>query len=250
MAHRNGLILITRHLILSAVLAFSAAGAAFSQEYSGEENLNPRTGFPEIEEKPFIMLNEGIAFTQINRIEINEARSNFVREDYLIGAYFAVQTKNLRPVDSIGIISVYYPFYHTFNGMRQTTKQILLYAVDLFYAPFFETDMWKYVRLKFAPGLHTTYQLTDEYHMLYFGMEILLGAELPAARCWTVLVDGMLTVDYANLGSNRIIQPFDYAWQYRLNAGVRYSRKGINKFAYLEGRRKSSNHYTTERQGK
>ena len=225
-------------LLLIFTGSFLTAQSYTQESQEQEEDINLKTGFPEIKEKPYIIFDEGIAFSQITRIEVQDSRSNFVREDYLIGAYWGFQTRNMKPVDSILLFSAYYPFYHTFNGMKQSAKQVLLYAFDIFYAPLFETDMWKYVRIKFAPGPHTMYQLTDEYHMVYFGIAFLLGAELPLSKYWTILTDGFLTVDYANLGSNRKIQPFDYSWQYRLNVGIRYSKRDENQFSYINSRKK------------
>lgn len=198
--------------------------------------IHPVTGFPEIIDKPFLMFNEGVAFSQINRIEKQENRSNFVREDYLIGMFFAMQTENMQPLNSLLKVSAYYPFYHTFNGMQQFPKQLLLYSFDLFAAPIFQTDMWKYVRLKFATGLHYNYQLTDEYHMHYLGLGLLTGAELPLSKYWTIVLDGTFTYDYPNLGTNRKVQPFNYSWQYHLDLGFRFSKKNPNKYSYINSR--------------
>ena len=207
-----------------------------SSTTSEEIQIHPVTGFPEIIDKPFLMFNEGVAFTQINRIEKQKNRSNFVREDYLIGMFCSMQTENMQPLNSIVKISAYYPFYHTFNGMQQFPKQLLLYSFDLFAAPMFQTDMWKYVRLNFATGLHYNYQLTDEYHMHYLGLGFLTGAELPLAKYWTIILDGTFTYDYPNLGTNRKVQPFNYSWQYHLDLGFRFSKKNPNKYSYINSR--------------
>lgn len=211
------------------------SGAA--QNADGEE-LNPRTGFPKIKEKPYIIFDEGAAFSLITRVEKNDTRSNFVWQNDLIGAYFGIQTVNMRPVNSMIRVSAFYPFYYTFDGMRQYPTQTLLYAFDLFAGPVFRTDMWKYVRLNFSAGLHYMYQLTDEYHLHYLGGALLAGVELPLSRRWTILLDGLFALDYPNLGTNRNIQPFDYAWQYQLRLGVRYSKKNENKYSYIHSRSK------------
>ena len=216
----------------------SASEKTESEENSkSREELDPVTGFPKITEAPYAMFNYGITFMQINRIELQTTRSNYVREDYLLGAFWSLQTRNMMPVNSLLKISAYYPVYHTFNGMKQVPAQMFLYAADIFYAPIFERDMWKYVRLSFAPGLHTTYQLTDEYHMVYFGMALMLTSEFPLAKHWTLFADGMFTLDYPNFGTNRIVQPFDYAWQYHLDVGFRYSKRGENSFSYIDSRK-------------
>lgn len=225
-----------RGVLLALVCVFSVCFLSAQESESEIPELNPRTGFPEIVEKPFVMFNEGVSFAQITRVELIEDRSNFVRQNYLAGAYFGIQTENMMPVNSMVRIAAYYPFYHTFNGMQQFPKQTILYAFDLFAGPIIQADMWKYVRLNFAGGLHYMYQLTDEYHMHYLGLGALVGCELPVARRWTVLLNGTFTLDYPNLGENRIVQPFAYAWQYQLELGVRYSRRGENKYSYIHSR--------------
>lgn len=202
-----------------------------------ETEINPRTGFPEITKKPFVMFNEGFSFAQVTRIEKMENRSNFVRENYLAGLYFGIQTENMMPVNSMIRISAFYPVYNTFNGMQQFSKQTILYAFDLFAGPMIQTDMWKYIRLNFAGGLHYMYQLTDEYHMHYLGLGALAGCELPVAKRWTILLNGLFTLDYPNFGTNRLVQPFSYAWQYHLELGLRYSKRGENKYSYIRSRK-------------
>ena len=220
------------------LLLATAISLTFAQtEKETETPLNPRTGFPEIENLPFAMFNEGVIATQINRVELKENRSNFVRQDYLMGVYVALQTKNIQPADSYLQISAFYPLFHTFNGMQQRTKQMFLFAADVFYGPLFQTDIWKYVRIHFVPGLHYTFQLTDEFYLHYLGVEMMAGIDLPLAHHWSLLLNGAFTVDYPNLGTNRLIQPYDYAWQYQISFGVRYSKRGRNDFAYIESRR-------------
>lgn len=197
------------------------------------DEIDSKTGFPKIKQRPFIMFNEGAAYTLITRLEKQDKRSNFVRQNHLAGLFFSLQTENMKPVNSMIRIAAYYPFFNTFNGMQQYPKQTILYAFDLLAAPMIQADMWKYVRLNFAGGLHYMYQLTDEYHMNYLGGGLLAGVELPLARRWTILTDGTATLDYPNLGTNRLVQPFDFAWQYNVSVGVRYSKKGENKYAYI-----------------
>lgn len=234
-------------LILSANTLFAAGKKDKTAKQPADENItvlendknntpldiDSKTGFPKIKQRPFIMFNEGAAYTLITRLEKQDKRSNFVRQNHLAGLFFSLQTENMKPVNSMIRIAAYYPFFNTFNGMRQYPKQTILYAFDLLAAPMIQADMWKYVRLNFAGGLHYMYQLTDEYHMNYLGGGLLAGVELPLARRWTILTDGTATLDYPNLGTNRLVQPFDFAWQYNVSVGVRYSKKGENKYAYI-----------------
>ena len=205
--------------------------------FSDDEIINPKTGFPEITDKPFVVCNGGVSLAQLTRIEKQTERSNFVRENYLAGAYLEMQTENMKPVNSIIKISAFYPFYNTLNGMQQNSKQVILYAFDLFAGPIFQADMWNYVHINFATGLHYMYQLTDEYHMNYLGLGFAAGLGLPIASRLTFLVNGFLSADYPNFGTNKTVQPFDIAWQYRVDLGLRYSKKKTNKYSYIRSRK-------------
>ncbi len=212
-----------------------------STQNKDDENIeiNEKTGFPRIMQKPFIMFNEGFAAAQVTRIQTVSGRSNFVWQNNLIGAFFQIQTRNMKPLNSVIRTSVFYPFYNTFNDVKQFPKQTVLYAFDLFAGPILETDMWKYVRLKFGLGLHYMYQLSDEYHLHYLGGGVLAGLELPIESRWSILLDGTFSFDYPNFGTNRLVQPYDYSWQYQLNLGVRYSVKGKNIYSYIHQSEKS-----------
>ena len=185
------------------------------------------------------MFNEGVAAAQVTRIQTVSGRSNFVWQNDFIGAFFQIQTRNMKPLNSVIRTSVFYPFYNKFNDVKQFPKQTVLYAFDLFAGPILETDMWKYVRLKFGLGLHYMYQLSDEYHLHYLGGGALAGLELPVEPRWSILLDGTFSFDYPNFGTNSLVQPYDYSWQYQLNLGVRYSVKGKNKYSYIRQSEKS-----------
>ena len=229
---------------LAAVVLLLCAFAAGAQQAAGsgqeaDEDLDPRTGFPKITAKPFVMFDEGVSFALVTRILKQEGRSNFVWQDYLIGAHFAMMTENIKPFDLMLRVSAFYPFYHTFNGMQQYPSQTILYAFDLFSGPVIQANMWNYVRINLSAGLHYMYQLTDEYHLHYLGLGLFVGLELPVAWHWTILLDGTAALDYPNLGTNSIMQPYDYAWQYHVNFGVRYSKKGANQYSYIHSKRRA-----------
>ena len=199
-------------LLLLVPLSFASADdSSKSDAGNSEVNLNPVTGFPEIEEKPFVIFNEGATYALVTRLEKQENRSNFV----------------------------YYPFAHEFNDVPQTAKQVILYAADLFAGPMIQTDMWKYVRISASIGLHYMYQLSDEYHLHYLGAGLLAGLELPLASYWTILASGTFTFDYPNFGTNAKVQPFDFSWQYHFDLGVRFSKKAANEFSYIGSRKKN-----------
>lgn len=228
-------------LLFPAICQNTSLFGSSAQDDKDDENveINERTGFPRIKAKPFIMFNEGFAAAQVTRIQTVSGRSNFVWQNNMIGAFFQIQTRNMKPVNSVIRTSVFYPIYNTFNDVKQYPKQTVLYAFDLFAGPIIETDMWKYVRLKFGLGLHYMYQLSDEYHLNYLGGGTLAGLELPIEPRWSILLDGTFSFDYPNFGTNRLVQPYDYSWQYQINLGVRCSVKGKNKYSYIRQSEKS-----------
>lgn len=224
--------------IIFVIAALIFSSSVYAQENA--EELDPVTGFPVIKDIPYVMFDEGFTYANITRIEFQEDRSNFVWSDNLIGGYFGLQTVNIQPADSMVRVAAFYPYFSTFNGMEQPAKQTILYAFDLFAGPLFRGDFWKYVKLNYAVGLHYMYQLTDDFHMHYFGLGMVSGFEFPIAQHWTILLDGMFTLDYPNFGSNSLIQQYDISWQYHASLGVRYSRKGKNEYSYIDSRPKNN----------
>lgn len=221
-------------ILAMSVLIFPMA---FSQEDSEDVVLNPKTGFPEITEKPFLTFDYGPSVSWVTRVQKQTGRSNFALEHTMVGLYCTMRLENMMPVDSMLRVAAYYPMVSTFNKVPQTSKQTLLYAFDLFYGPVFEADMWKYVRIEFAPGFHFLYQLSDNWHYMSVGIAGMLGTEFPIAQRWTVTLNGLASFDYANLGTNAQMFPFDYSWQYQLSLGVRYSKKKPNKYSYITSRK-------------
>ena len=211
-----------------------------SKENQGEQSdsepaeNSEEISFPTITEKPFLIFNIAPAYSMITRIvyEDKYSRSNFVWQDHLIGLAIETRSVNMKPVDSLLRIGIYYPIYYTFNGMEQAAKQTILYAFDLFWGPFFQTDMWEYVYINFSFGPHFLYQLSDEYHHVELGGAVLLGLEIPVAKRWTVVTNGLISLDYGNLGSNADIQPYNLVYNYQIEFGFRYSRKKPNKYPY------------------
>lgn len=203
------------------------------------QEINPKTGFPEITEKPFVTFDYGLASSWVTRLQFQEGRSNFAFENMLVGAYFDMHLENMKPCNSMIRIAAYYPLINTFNKVPQVSTQIILYGFDAFFAPVFEADMWKYVRIEFAPGIHFLYQLSDNWHYMSLGGGALLGTELPLAKRWTILINAIATFDYANLGTNAQMFPFDLSWQYQVSLGVRYSKKKPNTYSYITSRKEA-----------
>lgn len=183
--------------------------------------------------------NEGLSFALVNRIQKQKERSNFVWEDRMIGGYFTVQVENLFSFEVIARTQLFYPFFHTFNEQEVFAKQTILYAFDEFVGRPFKYNHYRYITFNAIPGVHLMYQLTDEYHLLYLGLGLIGGIELPITSKWTVLLDGTFIIDYPNLGSNSLMQPYDYSWQYQFSCGIRYSKIKRNKFRFIKRRRKN-----------
>lgn len=179
------------------------------------------------------IFDEGVSFCQVTRIEVLEDRSNFVRENMMLGAYFSTQTVGLPLLEVQLDVGAYYPFYQAFNGMKQATKNVLNYALDSYLGLKIEYDAFKYVFFTGSLGMHYMYQLTDEWHMHYLGLGLTAGFELPVSSGWTIVNRNFVSLDDANLGKNKLIQPFR-SYQYHINLGVRYSRRVHNEYSYVK----------------
>ena len=228
-----------KKLPLLLCLLILPAFTVFSQDSGAADELDPVTGFPVIKDKPYVMFDWGAAVDFNTRIKFQEKRSNFVMQDTMVGAYFTMETVNIKPLDSITRIAAYYPLAGTFNGVPQISAQVLLYAFDLIFAPLFRLDMWNYIGINIAPGLHFMYQLTDDYHYMQLGAAVLAGLEFPVFERWTFLLNGVFAVDYPNLGSNKDMFPISLAWDYQVSLGARYSKKGANKYSYVKSRKQA-----------
>lgn len=200
------------------------------------EDINPKTGFPNIREKPFVIFDYGLSCSWVNRVVNQEdfGRSNFNYQDFLVGAYVTMQTMHMKPLNSMVRLAGYYPMSFTFNDVPQVSKAILRGSADLFAGILFELDMWNYVRINLAPGLHVFYQYSDRFNFVHVGGAALANIELPIAKHWTIKLDGIASIDYGNFGSNKNIEVYDVCWQYQLDLGFRYSKKAPNKYNYLK----------------
>ena len=186
-----------------------------------------------------IIFDEGLSYSQVTRIEKMENRSNFVRENMMIGAYFSAQTTGLPLVDFELDIGAYYPFYQAFNGMKQEPKNMLNYSLDGFFGVQKTFKQLKYIYINTALGLHYMYQLTDEYHMHYVGIGAELGCEWPITQNWTLINRNFVSYDNANLGTNKNVQPFDASYHYSIDLGVRYTKRVHNDFPYFKTKAKT-----------
>ena len=83
-----------KYILLLMIIPLLSLSPLFSadQEDVGQDDsveLNPKTKFPAIKEKPFIVFNEGVTVSQITRLIKQDKynRSNFVWQNYLVGLY-------------------------------------------------------------------------------------------------------------------------------------------------------------------
>ena len=238
-------------LILTVLVIFGAH--AFCQEAVEEvEDVEASAEVPEVEETVIELVeipvedeppapnrirftfDEGVSFAQVTRVERLTDRSNFVRENMMIGPYFTVKALGMPVADLQLDVSAYYPLYQAFNGMQQQPRNVLNYAVDTYLAVNLTIDKFKYVLITGSMGMHYMYQLTDEWHMNYLGLGISGGLEFPISAGWTIVNRNYFSYDNANLGSNKTIQPFYASYQYHINLGVRYSRRVRNEYSYIK----------------
>ena len=181
-----------------------------------------------------VVFEEGISYAQVTRVEALPDRSNFVRENMMIGAFFTTKTVGLPLLDFKLDVSAYYPFYQAFNGMQQHPKNVVNYAFDGYLAAYYNYDWFEYFIFSGSLGIHYMYQLTDEWHMHYVGLGLTVGFELPLSPGWTIVNNNFVSLDNPNLGKNKNIQKFDGCYSYHINLGVRYSRRVRNEYSYIK----------------
>lgn len=184
----------------------------------------------------FFLFNEGVSGAMTTRI-INEedyARSNFVWQDYLVGLFYEMETVNMKPVDCVARFALYYPLYHTFNGMTQVSSQVLLYGGDLFLGPVLRIDRFNNIAdIELSLGPHGCYLLSDEYHHVEIGLGAMAGLSFPLTKRCNILLQGFASYDNGNFGTNKKIQPYDHVFQYQASLGFCFSRKKINPHPYF-----------------
>jgi hypothetical protein len=194
----------------------------------------------EIKPKHYLIFSEGLTASWLTRIVKQTGRSNFVFSDFLPGLFFNMKMANFKLVTPMIRLSAYYPLQSTFNKIPQPPKLPLHYGADLFVAPDFELGGLKYIRFNLAPGLHFFFLNSERWNYFNLGIVGLVGVELPLSRGWTILINGMASLDNGNLGANRDMEPFDIVYQYQVDIGVRYSKKVPNNYPYIKPRPKLS----------
>ncbi|MDR1239886.1 MAG: hypothetical protein LBK27_07215 [Treponema sp.] len=189
--------------------------------------------------RPFIVYHEGLSASWLTRIIKQTGRSNFVYEDFLAGLYFGMALTNVKYVTPAIRLTAYYPLRSTFNKYPQASKTPLHYGADFFGGAAFQIDQLEYVRISLTPGLHLFFLNSDRWNYLNLGIAGRAGVELPLTRGWTILINGIASLDNGNLGGNWRMEPFDVAYQYQVDFGVRYSRKLSNAVPWIKPRKKT-----------
>lgn len=187
--------------------------------------------------KFFVMFNYGAALSWINRVKKQSGRSNFVFEDFLVGAYFTAETRNFPKVkwfNLMGRLAFYYPLSYKFNKHPQLIAQPLAFALDVSVFPLFQINIKEVVFINVAaPGFHYLFQKSDRFLYSNVGVAGMLGVELPIAKRWGFLLNGFASYDFGNLGTNSRMEPYDNVWQYQLSIGMRYTKRGPYKKSYI-----------------
>jgi hypothetical protein len=182
---------------------------------------------------PALVYYEGLSASWLTRITKQTGRSNFVLEDFMPGLYFGMTLTNIKYLSPMIRLTAYYPLQSTFNKIPQPAKTPLHFGVDFFGGPAFHINIRKYAGFQIAPGLHLLFLNSDRWNYFNLGIAGLAGLEFPLTRNWTILVNGMASLDNGNLGGNRLLEPFDIVYQYQVDIGVRYSKKRSNTFSYI-----------------
>ena len=181
-------------------------------------------GTAEQEKNLYATYSYGATASWLTRIINQSERSNFVFRDFLPGLYFNAELRNVRHVTPVARLAVYYPLISTFNLVPQKANTPLHFGTDLCIGGRFETE-WKSLKANAGPGLHLLFLSADRWNYLNLGLGVVGGLELALSPGWALLLDGFASIDNGNLGSNRIMEPFDVTYQYQMGIGVRYSRK-------------------------
>lgn len=215
---------------LFALAGFTLLSMSISLSIFAQENDEGVYKVQESGKPPFILLyTEGAACSWLTRIIKQSGRSNFVFEDFLPGVYSRVDldlSKNFTPMLRVAAL---YPLVSTFNNYPQASKTPLHYAVDVNLGIYLKLLEFAYFRLNSGPALHLFYLNSDRWNYLDLGMAVFVGMEAPITSRWTLVFNGFASLDNGNFGGNRHMEPFDVAYQYQIDFGVRYSKKKINR---------------------
>jgi len=209
-------------LAVFTLLAMSIAVGAFAQDNA--------SGY-------YLLLSEGVTCSWMTRIIKQTGRSNFVFEDFLFGLYYRMDLHTPKIITPMLKIALLYPLSSTFNKFPQKPKTPLHYGADMNLGVNFKILDFAYFRLNAGPAAHLFFLNSDRWNYLNLGAVAFVGMELPVSQRWTLLCNGFAALDYGNLGGNRNMEPFDIAYQYQVDIGVRYSKKHRNNTSLFPGKK-------------
>jgi len=207
-------------LVIFTLLAVSIAPGAFAQDNA--------SGF-------YLLFSEGLTCSWLTRIIKKTERSNFVFEDFLPGLYFRMDLHTPTIFTPMVRIAALYPAVSTFNKFPQQPNVPLHFGADMNLGVNFKILEFAYFRLNAGPALHLFFLNSERWNYLDLGAAGFIGMELPVSQGWTVICNGFASLDNGNLGANRNMEPFDIAYQYQIDIGVRYSKKLRNKTSLFPG---------------
>jgi len=214
---------------LTIFILLAIANGAFAQE---NEEAPPMAG------QTFLLFSEGATCSWLTRIIKQTGRSNFVFEDFLPGLYFRMDLHTKTIFTPMARIAALYPAISTFNKVPQDPKVPLHFGVDMNLGANFDIFDFKYVRLNAGPALHLFFLNSERWNYFDLGGALFVGMEVPLTRRWTIICNGYASLDNGNLGGNGDMEPFDIAYQYQLDIGVRYSKKLENRISLFPGKSK------------
>jgi len=216
------------------LLSMSISSGIFAQEEDASETLYQETLD---EQSPyFLQFSEGAACSWLTRIIKQSGRSNFVFEDFLPGIYSRIDLHTEKNITPMLRVAVLYPFSSTFNNYPQEPKTPLHIGADMNLGANFNILEFDYFRLNAGSALHMFFLNSDRWNYFNMGVSVFSGMELPLKKNWTIIFNGFASLDNGNLGGNRDMEPFDIAYQYQIDLGVRYSTKLTNKTSLFPGR--------------
>jgi hypothetical protein len=205
-----------------------------------EGNLDPVGSRYEVtKNKLFASYSYGAVASWLTRIIDQSERSNFVFRDFLPGAYFGAELRNVKYITPMARLTVYYPMTSSFNKVPQYPSNPLHYGIDLLTGFHFGFNIKDIVRLHAGPALHMFFLNAERWNYFNLGAAAVVGVEVPLTPRWTLLVDGIASFDSGNLGANRKMEPFDTAFQYQAGIGCRYSKKHQNEKPFFIKRNRS-----------
>jgi hypothetical protein len=190
--------------------------------------------------RPFVTFSEGATCSWLTRIIKQNGRNNFVFDDFLPGLYFRTDLHVIKYVTPMVRVAALYPLISTFNQFPQKPKTPLHFGGDMNCGLKFDILDFKYFRMNAGPALHLFFLNADRWNYFEIGASAFAGMELPLSKGWTLLCNGYASIDNGNLGNNRVMEPFDIAYQYQVDIGVRYSTKLKNRASLFSGKNDES----------